>query len=96
MGRRDHSDLMRMVGSTVEKVIGYTNSTVMVVPRGATLEDKGIALGVDCSRFSDAAAAIAASLVKQRRVPITVVAVAIDARLREDAATARVASNDCW
>ncbi len=88
MGRRDHSDLMRMmVGSTAEKVIGYTNSNVMVVPRGATLEGKGMVLAVDCSRFSDAAAATAASLVKQCQVPITVVAVAIDERLRDDANT---------
>jgi len=88
MGRRDHSDLMRMmVGGTTEKVIGYTNSNVMVIPRGATLEGKGIVLAVDCSRFSDAAAATAASLVQQCAVPITVVAVAIDERLREDANT---------
>lgn len=88
MGGRDHSDLMRMmVGSTAEKVIGYTNSNVMVVPRGATLKGKGMVLAVDCSRFSDAASATAADLVKQCKVPVTVFAVAIDPRQREDADT---------
>jgi uncharacterized protein len=86
MGRRDKSDLMRvMLGSTTAKVIGYTHSDVLVVPRGATLEGKGIVLPVDGSRYSDAAATTVVSLVKQCQVPVTVVAVAADARLQNDA-----------
>ena len=86
MGQREKSDLVRaMLGSTVEKVIGHTHSDVLVVPRGAKIEAKGIVLPVDGSRYSDAAAATVLNLVKQCSAPITIVSVAIDERLREDA-----------
>ena len=86
MGRRDKGDLMRaMLGSTTERVIGHATCNVLVVPRGASLEGKGISLAVDCSRYSDAAATTAAMLVKQCEVPMSVVSVAVDERLREDA-----------
>lgn len=86
MGRRDRSDLMRaMMGSTVEKVIGYTHSDVLVVPRDSKIEGKGIILPVDGSRYSDAAAVTVVNLVKQCNAPVTVVSVAIDERLRDDA-----------
>ncbi len=86
MGRRDKSDLLRvMLGSSTEKVIGHTHSDVLVVPREARIEGKGIILPVDGSRNSDAAAVTVLNLVKKCKVPVTVVSVATDERLRDDA-----------
>ena len=86
MGRRDKSDLVRsMLGSTTEKVIGHTHSDVLVVPQGGMIEGKGIILPVDGSRYSDAAAVTVLSLVTQCKAPVTVVSVAVDERLRDDA-----------
>jgi len=86
MGRRDKGDLVRaMLGSTTEKVIGHTHSDVLVVPRGGKIEGKGIILPIDGSRYSDAAAVTTLSLVKQCQAPVTVVSVAVDERLRDDA-----------
>jgi nucleotide-binding universal stress UspA family protein/uncharacterized membrane protein YfcA len=86
MGRREKSDLVRaMLGSTVEKVIGHTHSDVLVVPQDTQIQGKGILLPVDGSRYSQAAAVTAINLVKQCKVPITIVAVAIDERLKDDA-----------
>jgi len=86
MGRRDKSDLLRvMLGSSTEKVIGHTHSDVLVVPREARINGNGIILPVDGSRNSDAAAATVLNLVKKCKVPVTVVSVAIDERLRDDA-----------
>ena len=86
MGRRDKSDLVRsMLGSTTEKVIGHTHSDVIVVPKGGKIEAKGIILPVDGSRYSDAAAVTVQNLVKQCSAPVTIVSVAIDERLKEDA-----------
>jgi len=86
MGRRDKSDLLRtMMGGTTAKVIGYTHSDVLVVPRGGQIEGKGIVLAVDGSRYSDAAATTTLNFVKQCKVPLTVVAVASDERLKDDA-----------
>ena len=86
MGRRDKSDLVRsMLGSTTEKVIGHTHSDVVVVPRGGKIEGKGIILPIDGSRYSEAAAVTVQSLVKQCNAPVTIVSVAIDERLKEDA-----------
>lgn len=86
MGRREKSDLLRaMLGSTTEKVIGHTSSDVMVVPREGRIEGKGIVLPVDGSRNSDTAAVTVLNLVKQCEVPVTIISVAIDERLRDDA-----------
>ncbi len=86
MGRRDKSDLVRaMLGSTTEKVIGHTHSDVLVVPRDSRIAGKGIVLPVDGSRHSDAAAITVLNFVKHCRVPVTVVSVAIDERLKDDA-----------
>ncbi|MCK4585891.1 MAG: TSUP family transporter, partial [Gammaproteobacteria bacterium] len=85
MGRRDKSDLLRaMLGSSTEKVIGHTHSDVLVVPREARINGKGIILPVDGSRNSDAAAVTVLNLVKKCEVPVTVVSVATDERLRDD------------
>ncbi|OOY37401.1 permease [Solemya velum gill symbiont] len=86
MGRSDTNDLVRsMVGSTAEKVIGHTHSDVLVVPQGGKIEGKGIILPVDGSRYSDAAAVTVQNLVKQCSAPVTIVSVAVDERLKEDA-----------
>jgi len=86
MGRRDRSDLMRtMMGSTTEKVIGHTHSDVLVVPRDTSIAGKGIILPVDGSRYSEAAAVTVLNLVKQCSAPVTIVSVAIDERLKDDA-----------
>ena len=88
MGRRDKSDLMRtMMGSTTEKVIGHTHSDVMVVPRNSSIAGKGIILPVDGSRYSEAAAVTVLNLVKQCAAPVTIVSVAVDERLKDDAKT---------
>ena len=85
MGRSDKSDLVRsMLGSTTEKVIGHTHSDVVVVPKGGKIEGKGIVLPIDGSRYSEAAAVTVSNLVKQCNAPVTIVAVAIDERLRGD------------
>ncbi|QFY89255.1 universal stress protein [Magnetovirga frankeli] len=86
MGRRDKSDLLRsMMGGTTAKVIGHTHSDVLVVPRQGKMEGKGIVLPVDGSRNSEAAAATVVSMVSKCPVAVTLVSVAIDPRLREDA-----------
>jgi uncharacterized protein len=86
MGRRDKHDLTRvLLGSTAAKVIGHAACNVMVVPRGATFEGKGILLAVDGSRYSDAATARVAGMAKQCPVPVTLVSVAGDQRLQADA-----------
>jgi nucleotide-binding universal stress UspA family protein len=86
MGRRDKSDLLRtMLGSTTEKVIGHTHSDVLVVPRGAVIEGKGMVLPVDGSRYSDAAAVTTINLAKQCSTKVTVVSIATDEHMRDDA-----------
>jgi nucleotide-binding universal stress UspA family protein/uncharacterized membrane protein YfcA len=86
MGRRDKSDLARtMLGSTTAKVIGHTHSDVLVVPRGAQARGKGILLPIDGSRHSEAAAATVVKLVGQCNAPVTLISVATDERLRDDA-----------
>lgn len=88
MGRRSQADLLStMLGSTTAKVIGHTHSNVLVVPRGGKIEAKGILLPVDGSRYSDAAAATVLSLLKLCNVPVTIVSVALDERLKDDAQT---------
>jgi uncharacterized protein len=86
MGRRDKNDLLRsMMGSTTQKVIAQTRSSVMIVPHHATFANKGIILPVDGSRYSDAAATTVLNLVKQCSVPVTVVAVAQTANQEAEA-----------
>jgi nucleotide-binding universal stress UspA family protein/uncharacterized membrane protein YfcA len=86
MGRRDKSDLLRaMLGSTTAKVIGHTHSDVLVVPRDARIAAKGILLPVDGSRFSDRATEKVITMIRQCPVPLTVMSVAADERLKADA-----------
>ena len=86
IGRRDRHDLTRiLLGSTTAKVIGYSTCNVLVVPRGATFNGKGIVLAVDGSQYSDAASSVVAKLVNLSHAPVTAISVAIDERLRNDA-----------
>lgn len=95
MGRRDKSDLVRaMLGGTTARVIGHASCDVMVVPRDAELEGKNILVGVDGSRHGDAALARTLGLAGHCEAPITVISVATDQRLRDDAeANARQVRN---
>jgi nucleotide-binding universal stress UspA family protein len=61
-----------------------TPNDVLVVPRGASIEGKGMVLPVDGSRYSDAAATVI-NLAKQCQTKVTVVSVATDEHLRGDA-----------
>ena len=86
MGRRDKSDLARaMMGGTTAKVIGHTHCDVLVVPRAARFEGKGILLAVDGSRYSDAAAATVVTMATKCQAPVTVASVAGDSRLQDEA-----------
>ncbi len=86
MGRREKSDLARaMLGGTTAKVIGHTHCNVLVVPRGAKIEGKGIVLPVDGSRYSDAAATAVLTLTKQCPTPVTVASVARDEHQQTEA-----------
>jgi nucleotide-binding universal stress UspA family protein/uncharacterized membrane protein YfcA len=86
MGRREKADLLRvMLGNTTAEVIGQTHSDVLVVPRGTQIEGRGIVLPIDGSRYSEAAAVTVTNLIKQCQTPATVVSVAVDERLRDDA-----------
>lgn len=86
MGRRDRSDLSRaLLGSTAAKVIGHTSCNVLVVPRGASFEGKGILVAVDGSRHAEAAASVVAGMMQLCKAPVTAISAAIDARLKDDA-----------
>ncbi len=86
MGRRDTNDLVRtMLGSTTAKVIGHGHANVLVVPRETRDGGKGILLPIDGSRYSEAAAVTALNMVKQCDAPLTIVSVALDERLKDDA-----------
>jgi nucleotide-binding universal stress UspA family protein len=79
MGRRDQGDVMRsLMGSTTEKVIGRTHCDVLVVPRGAHSEGKGLIVPVDGSRYSEAAADTALKMAQRCPMPITIVSVATE------------------
>jgi nucleotide-binding universal stress UspA family protein len=86
MGRRDRSDLSRaLLGSTAAKVIGHTSCNVLVVPREASFEGKGILVAVDGSRHAEAAASVVAGMMQLCKAPVTAISAAIDARLNDDA-----------
>lgn len=86
MGRRDKGDVMRsLLGSSTEKVIGRTHSDVLVVPRGAFSQGKGMIVPVDGSRYSEAAADTALKMAQRCPMPITIVSVAADEAGMEDA-----------
>jgi nucleotide-binding universal stress UspA family protein len=76
IGRRTRSDLARlMVGDSTAKVIGLATCSVLVVPRGARMPEKGILVATDGSRLGDAAAYSAVRLVGKCALPLTVITV---------------------
>lgn len=79
MGRRGKRGLARWtMGDATAKVIGRVNCSVLVVPRAARLTGRGVVLATDGSRYSDAASAAAANLIKRCPAPLNVVAVTRD------------------
>ncbi|NJO15811.1 MAG: universal stress protein [Thioploca sp.] len=91
MGRRGKSGVMRtMMGSSTAKVIGFSPVNVLVVPRAApTISGQPIVVGVDGSRYSERAAAVAKQIAQfLNNAPVVVVSVVYaqhDAARREEA-----------
>ena len=78
IGRRGKRGLARMgVGDTTVKVIGHTESAVLVCPRAARLWEKHVLAATDGSRHGEAAVGAAGHLAKQAGLPMTVVSVVI-------------------
>ncbi len=76
MGRRGVHWLERLVlGEAAARVIGHVHCSVLAVPKGAEMWQKGILLAVDGSRHSDVAALSAKALAKCSGLPVTVVTV---------------------
>ncbi|TVP81814.1 universal stress protein [Thioalkalivibrio sp.] len=76
IGRRTRSDLARlMVGDSTAKVIGLATCSVLVVPRGTSMPEKGLLVATDGSRLGDAAAYSAVRLVAKCSLPLTVITV---------------------
>jgi nucleotide-binding universal stress UspA family protein len=77
MGRRGRTGLKRLLmGSVTARVIGHSPCSVLVVPKDAKVEFKGIVMATDGSKYSEAAAAVAASIAKRRGASLTVVSAA--------------------
>ncbi len=76
MGRRGMTGLMRlMMGSNTAKVIGYSQCSVLVVPRTAKINGNKILLAVDGSRYSDIAASATMNIAKHIDASVLVVSV---------------------
>lgn len=76
MGRRGVHWLERLVlGEAAARVIGHVRCSVLAVPKGAGMWQKGILLAVDGSRHADVAALSASALAKCGGLPVTVVTV---------------------
>lgn len=76
IGRRTRSDLARlMVGDSTAKVIGLATCSVLVVPRGTSMPEKGILVATDGSRLGDAAAHSAVRLAGKCALPLTAITV---------------------
>lgn len=76
IGRRGKRGLARMrVGDTTVKVIGHTESAVLVCPRAARLWEKHVLAATDGSHHGEAAVGAAGHLAKQAGLPVTVVSV---------------------
>lgn len=91
MGRRGKSGVMRtMMGSSTAKVIGFSPVNVLVVPRAASsISGNPIVVGVDGSRYSERAAAVAKQVAQfLNNAPVIVVSVVYaqhDTARREEA-----------
>lgn len=76
IGRRGRRGLARLrVGDTAVKVIGHSNSAVLVCPRAAHLWEKRVLVATDGSRHSATAVGAAGHLAKQAGLPVTVVSI---------------------
>lgn len=76
MGRRGKSGLMRlMMGSTTERVIGFAECNVLIVPRASQIKGDNLLVAVDGSRYGDIAAATAVNYAKYLDMGIHLVSV---------------------
>jgi uncharacterized protein len=76
MGRRGRKGLKRLLmGSVTAQVIGHAPCSVLVVPSAARTEFKNVVIATDGSKYSDAAAAVAAGIARRRAGKLTIVAV---------------------
>ena len=84
MGRRGRRGLARaMVGDATARVIGSAPCSVMVVPRGATMDERSILIATDGSRYGDAAAFVATRLALATSRPLTVVSAVLPSHNEE-------------
>jgi nucleotide-binding universal stress UspA family protein len=90
MGRRDRSDLSRlMMGDNTAKVIGHATCPVLVVPRGASVPWHGIVVATDGSPFSERAVVTAGWLARSFGISLRVLVVVTGREGDPDAAAAR-------
>ncbi len=76
MGRRGRTGLTRlMMGSVTARVVGLAPCNVLVVPKAAHMEFKGIVVATDGSKYSAAAASEAIGLAKRNGSQLTVISV---------------------
>jgi nucleotide-binding universal stress UspA family protein len=76
MGRRGRKGLKKLLmGSVTAQVIGHAPCSVLVVPSAARTEFKNIVVATDGSKYSDAAASVAAGIARRRGGRLTAVSV---------------------
>ena len=76
MGRRGRRGLaLMMVGESTRKVIGYTDCSVLVVPRAAEIWQMRVLLATDGSRHGERAAEAAGQVAEIFGLPVTVLSV---------------------
>jgi nucleotide-binding universal stress UspA family protein len=74
MGRRGRTGLKRlMMGSVTARVIGHAPCNILIVPKAAQLEFKGIVVATDGSKYSTAAASEAIGLARLNKSSLTII-----------------------
>ncbi len=92
MGRRGRRGIMKLLmGSETARVIGHSPVNVVVAPRASDIKWKSIVIATDGSRFSEAAAKEAISLVKNCCKTCTLNAIAVT---RPDATEERISISE--
>jgi len=85
MGRRGRTGLKRVImGSVTARVIGHATRNVLVVPRAARIDCRGILIATDGSRCAEAASRQAVAIAKSCGAPLTVVSVLHDEAMPSD------------
>jgi len=76
MGRRGRRGFARVrLGQATAKVIGHAHCSVLVVPRHSEIKGQRFVLATDGSVYADAATALAGSLAKILKAPVSVLSV---------------------